>query len=176
MAVRICLLGRQRAGKDAAAEYLVSQWGFRRLALADGVRKVCREIFGVEGRDRALAIAAGNALREVRGSVWVDYILRKLDSIEYAGHRVVISDVRFPNELEAFRKCDFHPLRIVADAAIRSHRPGFDPEWEGHWTETQLDGEKVEEIRNERTIPELHGDLRLIVQRLRLGKYPALPR
>lgn len=40
------VLGQAGAGKDTTADYLVSQYGFVKIGLADPLKRICREVFG----------------------------------------------------------------------------------------------------------------------------------
>ena len=40
----------------------------------------------------------------IKDSLWVDIVLKQIQGRDIVGHRFVITDVRFPNELEALRK------------------------------------------------------------------------
>lgn len=43
----ICLSGQKRAGKDLSADILVSKANFQKLSLAEPIRELCMEIFGI---------------------------------------------------------------------------------------------------------------------------------
>lgn len=136
----IFLMGRQRAGKDTVADYLVKEYGFEKLALADEVKDIAKDYFGMEEKDRGLLIQIGTKMREIDPDVWIN-ILWRLVSLRhrFGVDRFVIPDVRFPNEYEFFQKQGGIPVRVDAPWSIRHLRPGYDEEFESDPTETQLD-------------------------------------
>lgn len=125
----IGLMGSAGAGKDTVAGFLVRNHGFERIAFADPLKELAleldpeikRDLVGdtitlqehlshiVErmGWDRAKSIPAvreylqrlGVAAREkIHEDVWVDAAFAKMDHRK--DRRYVITDVRFPNEIE----------------------------------------------------------------------------
>jgi hypothetical protein len=138
-AVILGLAGLARSGKDAAAGHLVAHHGYRRLAFADAIRDACYlldpmvhvhgrymrlgHLVDVVGWDRAKAEPDVRRLlqrmgtevgRELWGEdVWVD---RALAGVA-AGDRVVVTDVRFPNEAAAVRALGGLVVRINREGA-----------------------------------------------------------
>lgn len=126
----IGLAGKKRVGKDTIAEQLTTHRGFVRLAFADALKAVLLDVdplveldsgalmrlrvavalYGWEGAKahaevRRLMQRHGVAIREhVGGYVWIDVIATKAEVLLGDGHDVVITDVRFPNEVDAVRK------------------------------------------------------------------------
>jgi hypothetical protein len=96
----IGLSGKFTSGKDTVADYLVGQYGFERRAFADKLKMVCRELFGMRGKERTLLQKFGMVLREIDPDVWVRYVLESVD----LRHNIVITDVRYQNEYEAIRQ------------------------------------------------------------------------
>lgn len=150
----IGLSGHARVGKDAVAKILGEKHEFTRIAFADQVRLMCERINPwtltddwpratplkslVEHRGweeakqyedvRRYLQSVGMAAREVIGpEVWIDSLFR------FAHHLtgdLVISDVRFPNEVRAVEERGGVVWRIT--------RPGFGP-INDHESETALD-------------------------------------
>jgi hypothetical protein len=143
--VLLYMMGRQRAGKDTAADYLVHYYGFKKAALAAPVYEIGRGLFGMTGKDRGLLIQIGLKMREIDPMVFPKALWRKLTAQADlsaplpADARVVVTDARFPNELEFFRAHGGIGVRIVASQQVRSRRPGYDAEYECDRTETGLD-------------------------------------
>lgn len=113
----IGLSGYARSGKDTVAELLVLNYGFKRLAFADGIREALlalnpilhdghrlNELVGMYGWEVAKAKDEVRRLLQVMGTevgrklinedVWVWLLFNKVNTNE----RIVIPDVRFPNE------------------------------------------------------------------------------
>jgi len=101
---------------------------------------------------RLLQVIGTNAGREIIGDdVWVDIASEKaLDALE-EGFGVVLTDVRFTNEV------DF--VRELGGCIVRITRPGVGPV-NGHISETALDGIVPDHtIVNDGTVEELQAKL-----------------
>lgn len=143
----IAFTGYAGAGKDSAAEALIKE-GWQRVAFADPVREmalvidpwVCRDDNRttvirlsrlVEDYDwteakkhsevrRLLQRIGTEAGRNIIGkNVWIDIAMRKVAAIHAAGGKVVITDLRFPNEADAVRQ--------LGGKIVRINRPGVGP-------------------------------------------------
>lgn len=113
----IGLSGYARSGKDTVAELLVLNYGFKRMAFADGIREALlalnpilhdghrlNEVVGMYGWEVAKSKDEVRRLLQVLGTevgrklinedVWVWLLFNKINTDE----RIVIPDVRFPNE------------------------------------------------------------------------------
>lgn len=113
----IGLSGYARSGKDTVAELLVLNYGFKRMAFADGIRQALLELnpilhegyrlnelvqmYGWEvakGKDevrRLLQVMGTEVGRKlINEDVWVWLLFNQINTDE----RIVIPDVRFPNE------------------------------------------------------------------------------
>lgn len=121
----IGLTGKKRAGKDTAAARLIDEHGFTRLAFADPLKAVAARLPVViptaTGGERLSSLLAsrgweqakerpevrallqdlGLAMREeVDEDIWTLAIRNRARRILDEGGSVVITDVRFPNELD----------------------------------------------------------------------------
>jgi len=164
--LKIFLMGKQRAGKDTTADILVRKYGFKKYALAEGVYEVAKKYFGMKEKDRRLLIDIGEKMREIKPTVWTEYTWKRI--LKDNPERVVISDVRLRVEYVYLKKLGFIPVYIHAPQYIRTKRPGYNPEFENHRTENELnpkDGEYI--INNVYTLDilEKHVDL-LVASRL----------
>ncbi len=121
--------GLKGSGKDSAAEVLVREYGFTKIAFADAVRELgliidplipryntgshCRLSYMVKtyGWDqikreipevrRLLQIIGTEGGRMLFGeNVWVDILARRFPDIADSNTRYVITDCRFPNEAQ----------------------------------------------------------------------------
>lgn len=172
------IAGLANSGKDTVADILVRRFSFVRVALADPMKRACREWFGwpadtlwgpSEMRnqtwDRLGGLSARKALQQLGTefgracyeNVWVDYAIRtaeellstqcKYDPVEGLTREpgpiqkrvrplggVVISDIRFPNELEAIHAAGGRVWKIVRPGA------GLVGEAASHASENALDG------------------------------------
>ncbi len=114
----IGLCGYARAGKDTAAEGLVSV-GYQRMAFADELKRVAREIDPIvwdrvereyinasqeRSEDslkattnyRDFLVKLGRGMRSVDPDIWVRPVIK---AAKEASSNVVITDVRYPNEV-----------------------------------------------------------------------------
>lgn len=141
----VAIHGISRSGKDTVAGILTRKYGFKRWAFADSLRyvlgNILREVrpdiywYIVEGGwDLAKEpfpevvggmIALGAGMRELDPDVWVRYMP---EWVKDADNKVVISDLRHPNEFEAVLEHGGQVWKIL--------RPGFEPKG----MDTLLDG------------------------------------
>src|SRR5688500_16255634 len=186
----VCFSGKKGAGKDTAAEILVKNHDFKRIALADPLRELCSKVFGIEfntfldpdKKDKELperivldfhhidklreiieeewgfeiTMEAREAMEEHHGTIFRTprdvlvtvgtelirdhvrpdiWIILAFSAITKHGGSVVITDVRFQNERDAFSKAGA-VLCLVK-------RPGFD---EGGRTEEMGSDDQYEVI------------------------------
>lgn len=171
MIIGIC--GQAGSGKDTCADFLVEEFGYVKVALADPLKRMCWDVFGFTEQQlwgpsqyrnvpderfpkpqfedgpveyltprHALQTLGSEWGRNCYNDVWIDYAIRTAKSIEkahkyqepvyydqklglcqesnpenYAGpcpHKgVVISDVRFRNEIDAIKKADGLVFRVI---------------------------------------------------------------
>lgn len=137
----IGLTGYARSGKDAAASFLVER-GWKRLAFADAVRKGLlamnpiitgsrrlKDIVDEDGWDyaklnpevrRLLQVYGTEAGRDIHGSeCWVEIVELAVVAHLREGHRIAITDVRFPEEVGL--------IRAYRGQIIRITKPGVGP-------------------------------------------------
>lgn len=127
----IGLSGYARSGKDTVAELLVLNYGFKRMAFADGIREALlilnpilhdghrlNEIVEMYGWDVAKSKDEVRRLLQVFGTevgrklihqdVWVWRLFNQINEDD----RIVIPDVRFPNEANMIKSRDGEVWRI----------------------------------------------------------------
>lgn len=118
--------GYARSGKDTIAEVLTMNYGFKRLAFADNIRKAVKVLdpilengkrvnemvkeFGWEVTKaqpemrRLLQVFGTEVGREMFGeNFWVDQVFRQIEA-EDRDSNFIITDVRYPNEADLVRK------------------------------------------------------------------------
>lgn len=150
----IALCGVATCGKDTAAKGLTER-GWKRVSFADGLREFAlavdpivdipgayrlSELVDTVGWDEAKRHAEVRRLLQVIGTdagrnivgenVWVDIAGDKIIDAMEAGYGVVLTDCRFPNEVEMVREFGGYLVRI--------ERPGVSAV-NGHVSETALD-------------------------------------
>jgi hypothetical protein len=104
------ICGHAGAGKDMVADYLVKEFSFVRMAFADPIKEMAHIYFGVPQDQlqrsdkpqnvRWLLQQLGTEIgRTFRADIWTETLCRRIQmSLE---PRIVVTDVRFPNEAEA---------------------------------------------------------------------------
>ena len=162
----IGLTGYAQSGKDTVANILVDKYGFRRLAFADKIRDILYELnpmvggeplqlkVDVEGWDKAkqhpevrrllqkMGVACRNHLTAL---VWIGPVIRDINFNE----NVVITDLRFANEVETIRK-SFSGAQIW-----RIERPGIGPV-NNHISESEVNKFSVDlTLQNDGTLEDL---------------------
>lgn len=120
----IGLSGFAGAGKDEVAKTLVERMGYTRIAFADPLKDVATAIGWSGKKDdagRKLLQGLGVAVREfINPDAWV---LAAEERIEQVDGPVVITDVRFPNELQMIRRRRGTVVRVVRPetGAVNGH-------------------------------------------------------
>ncbi len=110
----VALSGKMYSGKTTVANHLVNNFEFERMGFAQQLKEDLSDM-GFPGKAivekpdwmRKLMQVYGQAKRAVYPDHWSDALVQKLI---FAGDKVVIDDLRFPNEIDALQKFaeDFH--------------------------------------------------------------------
>ncbi len=138
----IALLGKAGAGKDKAAELLRTLYPvYQRVAFADQLKNVAAMIWGEQARThRQYLQQLGVAVRAIDPDAWVNA------AFEHCSHHpIVITDVRFPNEVRECLARGCITVKVEADRATRLNRLRDNGKLEDesqldHESETALDG------------------------------------
>lgn len=122
--MRIALAGLKRGGKDTFGEIAVNDYDFVRLAFADNVKKLACETFPDEFKDNSKPVELlqwfGNAMRQHDPEVWIKQLDRKLSILDTYDHEyyittdIIITDVRYPNEVEFLRNRGFKIIFVYS--------------------------------------------------------------
>ncbi len=116
--MKIGLVAPMRGGKDTFGEVLVAEYGYTRVAFADAVKEVSAMCFPEECKTRATARpiwqGVGNLLRQIDKDVWVNMLGRKVDSLGEDAN-IVVTDVRYFNEVEYLKSKGFTIIQILVD-------------------------------------------------------------
>lgn len=125
----IILCGAKRAGKDTVADILCSQFEYRKLRIADPLKRICKDVFGfteeqVEGNSKEVLDPRYNVtpryIMQVFGTelmqlklqeyvpsvgrlIWMRKLLADIQCTLEEGKGVVISDLRFIHEFDSIR-------------------------------------------------------------------------
>ena len=178
----IGLSGYAQTGKDTVANYLISDYGYRRVAFADPIRKALYklnpiislgEFAGVhlaqavdglgweevkqaspEAR-RLLQVMGTEVGREMFGDdFWVNQAMRGVSKFD----KIVFTDVRYPNEYKAIKLQEGRMIRLTKPSVIAVN---------DHSSESALDNHGFDGIIvNDGSIEELHRNIDLFMKEL----------
>ena len=115
MKIGICAM--KRGGKDSFGRIAVNEYGFARLAFADNVKKLAKKVFPDEFKttDKPVELLQwfGNTMRQRDPDVWINLLDKDIKVMEAYDNEyctttdIVITDVRYPNEVEFLRNRGF---------------------------------------------------------------------
>ncbi|MCK5647174.1 MAG: hypothetical protein KAH97_10355 [Anaerolineales bacterium] len=139
------------SGKTWLAHKLCEELGLSKISLAAQVKVVARDLFFMdpEHKDRILLQEIGKKMRDIRPSVWVDYMLNS----ENAQDNCVCDDVRFVNEARKLSEEGFLIIMLDIDEELQKSRlmRAYPDNWEIHWnarsdsSETELLSKEMQE-------------------------------
>lgn len=149
----IFLSGKKRSGKDTFAKQLHDNYDYQRVAFADALKDQVAEKWGLKRSDfdednlkeqkppgfsytrRQLLQHHGIERRKENPEYWTSLARDQINTLLNTGRKVVVTDARFPNELE---KDDYETQNILT---VRIHRPALlaVQSRDTHESETALD-------------------------------------
>lgn len=182
----IGILGRKGAGKDTIADYLSDQHNFNKLILAEPLKDACKILFnfndeqlygnlketidpnwGVSPRVVLQYLGTdifrkdiSKIIPNINGNFWVNLMTSKYKQLqnENSNIRVVISDVRFKNEIDEIHKLNGIIIKVI--------RPNLDNN-DCHESEKLIDNLKGDyEIINDKNLDELYEKVKSIMLNL----------
>ena len=178
--IKIALTGKMRSGKTSAAIHLLAEYGFETLSFGGKLKLFADEIFACSDvykpepiyedtpigrhvvgyrKPRRLYQDFGQAMRQLDPDIWIKHAEAKLKSSE--AERIVIDDLRQPNEYEWARANGFVIIRVNAPEYLRIERAeavgdNFDIADLTHETEKHVDTFAVDyEVNNNGDIRDL---------------------
>jgi Deoxynucleotide monophosphate kinase len=106
-----------RVGKDTAVNHLIKNYGGTHLSFAKplyDIQSYTQKICGLpqEKDRRFLQIVGTDWGREKNPNIWVDIVLKQIQELG-TQENIFISDLRFPNELEALKNSGFTTIYIT---------------------------------------------------------------
>lgn len=126
----IGLSGKMGAGKDTLAQYLIDNYRYERYAFADHLKETAafmtglplhffndrrlkeQEAPGLGASPRKILEVLGTEVgRNIDPDFWVKRLMHKL-AAKPGGSRIIITDMRFPNEYEAIRRAGGFAVRV----------------------------------------------------------------
>jgi hypothetical protein len=147
---------KKGVGKDAFASRLVDKWGFVRISFADQLKEAARIVYHLTDAQlygdkkevvdprwgktpRQILQEMGTGIRQFDEDVWIKSTQVKIEKLLPNNNalRVVIADVRFPNEAEALHS--WGNIKDFTTRVIKIHREVPENEFSKHISETALD-------------------------------------
>lgn len=167
--MKIVFSGKLGAGKDSAAEYLMSKHSGVMLKFAGPLYELQGMIQDFCGfsreKDGALLQYLGTGYGRIKDpDIWVKLAMKAAKSHE--SENVFFTDGRFPNEIQAGTEAGFVTVRINRSMDGRSVNLGNRDA--NHPSETALDGMDDlfhEVIENDGSLEEFHAKLDAIVEK-----------
>lgn len=174
---KIRLIGfchRARVGKDTAGSYLISNYGFKRIAFADFIKKELDQLLSVFGQKyqeenktslRPMLIAWGQFRREQDPNHWLGSVEKIIN--KELQTKFVITDVRYPNEANFIKSQGGVVIRLKRNTGIDIPSEAVMDEFKTDFTidnnqaledlykniDTLMNKIKVEKSMNERYLP-----------------------
>ena len=163
----ILISGKAEAGKDSTFDILNAlipdEFKKIRMAYGDYVKDTAEKLWGWNGKKdekgRALLQWWGTDYVRARyPDFWVETVVRLARVIKDEVNYLVITDVRFPNEITAWNKNEFDVL------TVRVERPGHEnaltEEQRNHISETALDNWPFDITLKAKTLTELSREIK----------------
>lgn len=191
MKLGICAM--KRGGKDSFGRIAVNDYNFVRLAFADNVKELAKKIFPDEFQHSNKPVELlqwfGNTMRQHDPDVWIKQLDKDIKVMEAYDNEyctttnIVITDVRYPNEVEFLRNRGFKivfvysPLEDII-ARCSATEADFKPELLQHESERMAYEATVKgraewadvTVCNVGTIEEYEDMVHCIIQDIRRGE------
>lgn len=174
------VIGKAGSGKDTVADYLVSRYAFTKLALADPLKEGIQKFFVIPDdvmydrvkREQELPDMPGWSVRKLLQYVGTELVRTHVDDYAWVkslfkrlppGGSVVVSDVRFPNEVEGIRSYAPADMRVLFIKVVRPGHAGVDVGIPNHASEIHdLPADIV--LQNQSTLECLYADVDLCLK------------
>jgi hypothetical protein len=179
--VLIGIIGKKYSGKDTIADYLVANHNFKKMAFADPVKKITKELFNFsdeqlygnlkETVDTRWGISPREAFQKIGTefgqfgihtyfpsmerfgrSLWVERLFAEYIRDE----NTVISDVRFKHEIDRIKKENGIIIKIIRDNNYIDN----------HISENEIDTEECKIFFNNGTKDELYNSVEQFINQL----------
>jgi len=174
----LMVFGFRGSGKDTLVDYLTSKYEYQKLRLAWYVEVACRA-FGIENPTKTDLVFIGTEIGRnlVDRDVWVKMALKdikkdlEIRSLYNMDYNVIVSDVRFHNEYEAFLGRGFFPVLVEAPkdlciARVKKRDGHVDESLFKHQTETNFNDFFGYKITNDGTMEHFISQIDLLMQQL----------
>lgn len=145
----VAITGQKYAGKDTAADYLVTKYGYKKFEISEPLKKICAIMFGFseeqlhgtlkETVDQKWRVSPRQALQfigtdlfryqigrllpNVGANIWTDILINAIDSS--GQDKVVISGIRFQDEIDELKRRYENDAGTGTVVVIKIKRPGL---------------------------------------------------
>ena len=181
--VVIGIIGEKRHGKDTIANYLVKKYSFEKKTLAGPLKEICRILFGFNNEQlygnlkedideywnvspRKMYQFIGTDLfrkqftkicPQIKDRFWIEIVKKQI--IDSTANNIVLSDIRFPNEVDLVDELNGINIKVV--------RPSIKSK-DLHESETKILSIKNYDyiVINNGTINDLHNKIDNIINNL----------
>lgn len=166
--MKIMLAGKKGSGKDAAASFLITQYGGYTLSFAQPLYDMlyfCQYTMHLEkSKDRKFLTTVGDHFREQDPAIFVNLCMDKAYAMAKEAN-VYITDGRYINELNAGKAEGFYIIQLVADNSIRQDRRPNESIVDSHSSENGYPNDYPFDftIVNDGSIEDLYAQLESIV-------------
>lgn len=176
----IGITGHKFNGKDTTADYIVSKYGYTKLSFAAPMKEAAKIIFGLTDKqvygDEKEVIDSywkitpreilqtfgtdcfrdtfGNKFPHIGKQFWIMSAKRQLDKLIDSGiHKIVIADVRFPNEVDFIKSYGGKIFKVTRDLNKQQL-------FSSHSSEASIDTIVFDKLfHNNGTIDDLHNKI-----------------
>lgn len=178
--VLVGILGKKRAGKDTISDYLEKKYNFNKIAFATPLKEVCKILFdfsdeqlygdlkevvdpnwGMSPRHMMQYLGTDILRKQIKDDMWINIVRNKYLKYtkENKDYRMVISDVRFPNEIKA--------VHDLSGIVIKVTRPSINNK-DQHESETLIDtiNDYDFEVINDGTMEDLYNKIDKIINNI----------
>ena len=163
----ICVSGKAQNGKDTTSAIInqkLTELGYKTIIVhyADLVKYICKTFFNWDGnkdeKGRTLLQYVGtDVVRKSKPDYWVDFIIDMVDFFHENWDYVIVSDTRFPNEIQKIKD---HGYQVIH---IKVVRPNFESplteEQQKHLSEIALDNIQPDLTLYNSTLDELNTEV-----------------
>ena len=117
--MKIAFIGKMASGKTTCCNYLQSlDPSFKITNFAKMVKYIANNIFFMKNKDRVLLQQIGTKLREIRPSVFIDYVIHETsDSNNY-----LLDDARYVNEIMTLKENGWYLIKLIISKELQEQR------------------------------------------------------
>ena len=119
--LKIAVTGKMCSGKTTLCNYLCElEPRFQIFSFGKKVKEVATDLFDMDPsiKDRTLLTSLGQKMREIDSEVWIDYVIKQTDGINYC----LVDDLRYQNEYEALIKNGFKIIQLNISDELQDKR------------------------------------------------------